>query len=271
MQLDLSISIVSYNTKNVLRDCLNSIFRNTLQINYEIFVVDNASTDGSPEMIEKEFPQVNLIRNKDNVGFSTANNQAFGEASGTYFLLLNPDCFVKDDTLYEMVLFMSRNPDVGVVGCKIMNPDGRIEFSSGSFPNLFTELSLKLKKKLAGSSGYFNSLLTHSYNRPGEVDWVTGACLFVRSSVYRDVQGMDESYFLYFEEIDLCKRIKKKGWKIYYNSDCEVLHLHGRSMATEATKKISNTYRDSQLNYYQKYNPRQYPLLKMYLRLFRLM
>ena len=264
---DLSISVVNYNAKDFLRNCLKSIFENTSKIDYEIFVVDNASSDGSPETVEKEFSQVNLIRNKENVGFAKANNQAFKKASGRYFLLLNPDCSVKKGTLDEIVQFMDEHLEVGVTGCRIINSNGRIEFSAGRFLNLFTEFSLKFRKKLAGSNGYFDRLLTRNYNKSREVDWVIGAFLIVRSKVYREVQGMDENYFLYFEEIDLCKRIKKKGWKIYYNSDCEVLHVHGRSMATEAEGKISLIYRASQLYYYQKHNPRQYPLLKLYLKL----
>ena len=267
---DLSISIVNYNTKDFLRNCLKSIFKNTYKINYEIFVVDNASSDGSPETVEKEFLQVNLIRNKENIGFAKANNQAFKEASGSYFLLLNPDCSMKNDTLYEMVQFMNKHPEIGIAGCKIVNPNGRIEFSANRFPNLFTEFSLKFRKKLAGSNGYFDRLLKWNYNKSREVDWVSGAFLIIRSKAYREVQGMDENYFLYFEEIDLCKRVKKRGWKIYYNSNCEVLHEHGQSMVTEAEEKISRIYRTSQLYYYQKHNPFQYTLLKVYLKLQKL-
>lgn len=268
--MDLSISIVNYNTKDFLRNCLKSIFENTSRIDYEIFVVDNASSDGSPEMVEREFPQVKLIRNKENAGFSKANNQAFRRAIGKHFLLLNPDCLAKKNILYKMVQFMNKHPEVGVAGCKIKNPNGRIEFSAGRSLNLFTEFSLKFRKKLAGSNGYFDRLLTRNYNKSREVDWVIGAFLIVCSSAYREVQGMDENYFLYFEETDLCKRIKKRGWKIYYNSNCEVLHLHGRSMATEAEEKISRIYRTSQLYYYQKHNPFQYTLLKVYLKLQKL-
>jgi hypothetical protein len=229
--------------------------------------VDNASSDGSVEMVKSEFPQVKLIRNKENVGFSKANNKAFENATGEYFLLLNPDCLVEEDTLYKMVHFMNKYPKVGVAGCKIVNPNGRIEFSANRFPNLFTELSLKFGKKLAGSNGYFDRLLKWNYNKSREVDWVSGAFLIIRSKAYREVRGMDENYFLYFEEIDLCKRVKKRGWKIYYNSNCEILHAHGRSMATVAEEKISNIYRVNQLYYYQKHNPFQHPLLKLYLKL----
>ena len=265
--MDLSILIVNYNTKGFLRNCLKSIYENIHGINYEIFVVDNASSDGSSEMVEKEFPQVKLIRNKENVGFSKANNQASKRATGEYFSLLNPDCLVKKGTLRKIVQFMNEHLEVGVVGCKIVNPNGRIEFSADKSLNLFTEFSLKFRKKLAGSNCYFDRLLTRNYNKLREVDWVIGAFLIVRSKVYREVQGMDENYFLYFEEIDFCKRIKKRGWKIYFNSDCEVLHLHGRSMATEAKEKISRIYRESQLYYYKRHNPSQYFLLWLYLKL----
>ncbi len=240
--LDLSISIVNWNTRDLLRNCLRSIYETTHQISYEIFVVDNASSDGSYQMIEREFPQVRLLRNEENLGFAQANNQALKRSQGRYILLLNPDTIVLERAFAKMVEFMDGNPKVGALGPRILNEDRSLQFSCYSFPTISTFLfhithldTLFPKNRLMGK--YRMSYWDHNDIR--EVDWVTGACLMVRQEVIQRIGLLDEDYFMFSEDLDWCYRIKRLGWKVYYLPKAEVIHL--RSQATQRDRERMET------------------------------
>ncbi|MBI5207165.1 MAG: glycosyltransferase family 2 protein [Candidatus Firestonebacteria bacterium] len=222
--MDLSIVIVSFNTMDILRDCLKSIYKDTEGIDFEIIVSDNNSTDGTLEMIEIEFPEVILIKNSSNIGFSSANNIGFKITKGRYVLALNPDTIVLNNASVEMIKFMDKHPESGACGCKLLNADKTLQPSWENFPTIFSEI-------FYGTP--LNKIFKHDkrINRGNfyEVDWIMGAFMMIRKEVIEKTGGFDEDYNpAYSEEVDLCYRIKKSGWKIYYYPVPEIIHLRGQ-------------------------------------------
>lgn len=232
--VDVSVIIVNWNVKELLGDCLRSIYSQTKTISFEVVVVDNASSDGSVEMVSKEFPQVKLIANKENLGFAKANNQAIRESKGRYLMLLNPDTIVVGNALATMVLFMDNRKDAGAVGPRILNPDKTVQLTCGRYsPTLLTELwdFTKLSSLFPGSRIFGKALMSywpHDDNR--EVELISGACMMVRKETIEQTGLMDEHFFLFAEETDWCYRIRKNGWKIYLNADAEIIHLWQQSV-----------------------------------------
>lgn len=239
--IDLSIIILSYNTKELLRECLLSIRHNKPRaINYEVIVVDNASVDSSAEMVRKEFPDVMLIANAKNLGFSAGNNVGIPKAKGRYVLFLNPDTLVYSKTLETMVKFMDKNLDVGAATCKVLLKNGRLDDSCHrGFPTPwrafchFSGLS-KIFPKLALFSGY--NLTYKSLSSIHEIDSCSGAFMIVRQKAGKEVGWWDEDYFWYGEDLDFCYRLKGRGWKIYFVPTVKILHYKG---ASSGIKKIS--------------------------------
>ncbi len=233
MGVDLSIIIVNYNVKEFLENALISIKKAIEGINAEIFVVDNASEDGSVEMIKQKFPEVNLIANSENLGFAKANNQALKLARGKYILLINPDTIVQEDTFKVLISFLESHPECGMVGCKVLNPDGTLQLACRrSFPTPWVAFT-----KMIGLSSLFpKSKIFAKYNltylnpdEVAEVDAVSGSFMMIRREVYESVGGLDEDFFMYGEDIDWCYRIKKAGWKIYYVPFTQIIHFKGES------------------------------------------
>lgn len=230
--LSLSIVIVNHNVEHLLKECLQSVYCNTRQISFEIIVVDNNSTDGSVEMLRKEFPGVKLIENQENLGFAKATNQGLRESRGRYVLLLNPDTVVLSGALDKMVEFMEANSQAGALGCKLLYPDGSLQPSCRSFPTLTTAFfentgleKLFPKNKVIGRHriGYWD------HNDIREVDQPTGAALMVRQEILSQVGLMDEQFYMYYDDIDWCYRIKKRGWKIYLIPLAQIIHYGGQS------------------------------------------
>lgn len=229
----LSVIIVNYNVRPFLENALVSAQKALRGIEGEIFVVDNASDDGSVEMVQSQFPDVKFIANETNVGFAAANNLALKQARGTYLLLLNPDTIVQEDTFRVMINFFEENPDVGLAGCKILNPDGSLQLACRrSFPTPWVAFT-----KIIGLSTLFpNTKLMGKYNltfldpnESYEVDAVSGSFMFLRRKVYEDVGGLDEQFFMYGEDLDWCYRIQQAGWKIYYVHSTQIVHFKGES------------------------------------------
>lgn len=260
---DLTIAIVSWNTESLLRNCLRSIC--SLQQSYEVIVVDNASNDGSACMVGEEFPQVRLIRNQENRGFAKANNQALREARGRYLLLLNPDTEIIGDALETMIAFMDSHPDAGALGCQLLNPDGTVQISCGHFPalnNMITE-SLGLSKLFPKSPMFARFKMTYwGHDSECEVDQPSGACLMIRREVWNVIGQLDEQFFMYFEEVDLCYRLKQKGWRIFFTPKAQVIHYGGQSSKQYFDVRIIERYR-SMLRYFRKHSsPRHEFLLR---------
>ena len=239
--MDLSIVIVNYNVKHFLEQCLHSVFKAVKNIEAEVLVVDNNSVDGSCQMVKEKFPTVTLIENKDNVGFSKANNQAIHISKGRYVLLLNPDTFVQEDTLEKCVNFCDETPDAGGLGVKMI--DGKGEFlpeskrslptPAVSFYKIFGLASLFPKSKIFGQYhlGYLDK------DEINKVDVLAGAFMFLRKSVLDKIGLLDEAFFMYGEDIDLSYRITQGGYENYYFPDTTIIHYKG-----ESTKKGSINY-----------------------------
>ena len=236
--LDLSIIIVNYNVKEFLQNLLHSISKASEGLSYEVIVVDNASDDGSVELLKEKFADVKLISNKKNLGFSKANNQGLTLAHGKYFLLLNPDTLLREDTLQKMIEFFESKADAGMAGCKILNPDGTLQLACRrSFPGPWTSFC-----KVTGLSSIFpKSKIFARYNltyldenQTYEVDAISGSFMMLRKEVYEKVGGLDEQFFMYGEDLDLCYRIQKVGYKVYYVHNTQIIHYKG-----ESTKRSS--------------------------------
>lgn len=253
--LDLSIIVVNWNAKDLLRKCLEHVIATTEATSYEIIVVDNASSDGSQHMLRQDFSDVRLIPNTENVGFAAANNQGIAISSGRYVLLLNSDAFVEAQTIDMMVKFMDEHPEAGMSACKLLYEDGSLQPSCYAFPTLLTEFytALQLDKLFRRSPVFGRFLMTWwDFNDVRDVDTVMGAFMLVRREVVEQVGMMDESYFMYSEESDWCYRIKKQGWKILYNPEVQAVHLWGGSSQRVRTEMFLQLYR-SKVTFFRKH------------------
>ena len=239
----LSIIIVSWNTKDLLRQCLEHVFGGNPGVSFEVIVVDNASSDGSPDMVKKEFPGVHLLCNGENVGFSRANNLAIPGAAGEYVLLLNSDTIIEDNSILgEWVAFMDGHPEAGASGCRLTYPGGAHQVGDAGFrPSLKTLFfySFFLSRLFPR---VFKGLFLGSVdaNREMEVDWVSGAAMMVRKSVLPEAGLLDEDIFMFAEDIEWGCRIGSKGYKVYYLPGIAIVHLQGASVKKhEDRKKMS--------------------------------
>jgi len=265
--VDLSIVIVSWNVRELLRRCLQSIVtrarpgpaEGVVEIDgwqVEILVIDNASSDGSPEMVRDEFPQAHLIANDENRGFTAANNQGLARSQGRYLLLLNPDTEIVSDALATMVGYTQANPQAGALGPRLLNTDGSPQSSRRRFPTFTTAL---VESTVVQEWWDDNRILRRYYMSDTDddvvqhVDWVVGACLLVRRQAYEQVGGLDEGYFMYSEELDWCRRIKDAGWEIVYLPSAAVLHHEGKS--SEQVVPARHIYfQSSKVRYFRKHH-----------------
>jgi GT2 family glycosyltransferase len=231
-RFDVSIVIVSFNTRNVLRQCLLSVFREVGQLAVQVIVIDNASSDGSADMVEQEFSNVVLIRSDVNLGFGQANNLGFKSALGRYIVLLNSDAFLTEGSLELSVAHMDTNPRAGLGGGRLTGREGSWQPSARMFPTFFNDLIV-----LSGLAARFPQ--SRLFGRPdrtwanqeeaAEVDWVPGAYSIISAEALAAAGPFDPRFFIYYEEVDLCKRIKQKGYSIWYWPDICVVHIGGES------------------------------------------
>jgi len=253
--MDLSIIIVNFKSKDFTHDCVKSIYQNTEKIKYEIIVVDNNSGDGCIEMLAEKYPDVIGYANKENAGFAKGNNIGINMAKGRYLLLLNPDTIILENALDKMVQYMDTNTQAGIAGCRVENPDATLQRACRrSIPTpkvaffRFSGLSkLFPKSKLMGK--YNLSYIDE--NQETEVDAVSGAFLMCRKEVVKQINGLDEDYFMYAEDIDFCFRAKQHGWKVMYYPGARITHFKGQSskhMSMRATK----AYYDSMAIFFKK-------------------
>ena len=253
---DLSISIVSYNTKDWLRKCLKSIINMTKNLKFEIFVVDNDSKDGSVEMVAEEFPQVKLIANKNNNFYTKANNQSLSRAKGKYFLILNCDTFFIDNSLKRMVDYLEKNPKVGAIEGLQLYLDQSPVLTGGnqSSPLLdFYTLSW-VGNKIANQRKIANFRLEEKDRRQTFLaEVICDAFLMARTGLLKDIGGYDENLRLYYTENDLCQRIISKGFKTVHFGGGEVMHSVNASSKKLGRKKINNIYLQDLLKYYTKW------------------
>ena len=252
MATDVSVVVVSYNTRDLLRQCLQSVFASAHRP-AEVFVVDNASADGSQAMVAAEFPEVTLVALDRNLGFGGANNVALRRCRGPYVLLLNPDAVLDPDALSALVEVLDARPAAGVVGPRILNPDGSLQSSGYHFPTLLTEL--RTSKRV---NTVITALAGPSAPPPhpadvADVDWCDGACMLVRRAAIEQVGGFDEQYFLYAEELDWCFNARKAGWRIAIEPRAVVWHHRGQSsVATNGVSLSISLLVETKLRYYRK-------------------
>ncbi|MFA4818852.1 MAG: glycosyltransferase family 2 protein [Patescibacteria group bacterium] len=230
-----SVLIVSWQVRDYLRLCLRALARQLKDAAVEVIVVDNASSDGSAQMVEREFEWVRLIKANRNLGFAAATNMAAAAASGDYFVLLNPDTVVGDSFFSALADFFRNHPTAGVVGGKIINPDGTLQPSVRRFPDLLSQtlVSLKLSHFFPG---LFSKYLAtdFDYNQEAKVDQVMGACFIVPKDVWQNLGGFDANFFVWFEEVDFCRRLKDDNGEIWYSPQITVQH-QPRSSARQLT------------------------------------
>jgi GT2 family glycosyltransferase len=247
--MDVSIIIVSWNTKELLLRCMKSVFEYDQRISREVIVVDNGSQDGSENEVKKTFPLIHLVENEKNLGFARAVNQGLMKASGRYALLLNPDTQVKDGAVEHLMSFMDSHAEAGVAGAQLLNSDGSKQNSIANIPSLATELFNKnllrwlFPRKFPGKG--------KDYPEPIEVDSVIGACMMVRRGAIEQVGLLDEDYFLFLEETDWCYRMKRAGWRIYHLPGAKVYHFKGKS-AEKEKKRARVEYFRSRYHFFKK-------------------
>jgi len=265
--LDIAIVVVSYNTKDLLRDCLSSVVKSNLKVAYAVCVVDNSSTDGSAEMVRVEFPQVELITLSSNVGYSKANNiglRWFGfnqDAPITednlprYALLLNPDTVVPKDAFAEMVAFMDAHPNSGVAGPCVRRPDGSLDKAC---KRTFPTPTVSLYRMLGLGKLFPNSHAFNSYNLEylpdsavAQVDSVVGAYMQLRTEAIEEVGLLDEAFFMYGEDLDWAKRIKDAGWEVWYNGESEIMHV--KEAASSQSSKARIDFYEAMWIFYNKH------------------
>lgn len=269
--MDLSVVIVSWKVKDKLKENLNALFNSQGDFKFEVFVVDNNSSDGTVEMIKAEFPSVVLIANPDNRGFATANNQALGLASGNYILLLNPDMLVKPNTLAEALLWAKNNPQATVVGCKLVNGQGEIVKQIRRFPKFSDQLAVTLKLPHLFPRIVNKYLCSDfNYNEPAKVDSIRGAFFLINCENYKKISGreiplLDERYFIWFEEVDFCREVYKLGGEVWYTPVASCLDYVGQSFKQVNRGKTQEYFGDSMLKYFQKWEAEwKYKILKFF-------
>jgi len=249
---DLSIIIVSWNTRDLLATCLASIYSSPPPGEFDVWVVDNASTDGSPALVHERFPQVRLIENEKNLGFAAANNQGLRASRGRYALLLNSDAAAPPGALGAMLRFMDEHPQAGAAGPKLVNPDGSFQASFARFPTLRSEFGLLTGLARWSIGPYAPSPRPQPGETARRVDWVAGAALIVRREAIEQVGLMDESYFLYSEETDWCWRLWRGGWPVWYLPEVEVVHHAGASSRQRSVQTYGLLY-ESKLRFFARH------------------
>jgi GT2 family glycosyltransferase len=261
--LDVSIIIVNWNAKDLLARCLRCVQATAHQVSYEIIVIDNASTDDSPAMVRRDFAAVRLIENRENVGFARANNQGMMMAQGRYYLLLNSDAFVEENTIDGMVAFMDAHPQAGVGGCRLLYEDRSLQPSCYAFPTLKTEFytALQLDKLLAKSPEFGQFLMTYwDFNDMRPVDVIMGAFMLVRREAAQQVGLFDEGYFMYSEEVDWCYRFRQAGWITLYNPAVQAVHVWGGSSQQMRTEMFLQMHR-SKIRFFREHYGRASALM----------
>lgn len=241
MQQLISVLIVTWNSAATIEACLAS-----LPADVEVIVVDNHSSDGTVARVRQAFPAVRVLESETNLGFGAACNWAAREASGSYFLLLNPDAALASGTLEGLKASLERLPGGAALGPRLLDADGGLELSWGESPTPRVEWRRRAEQR--------GKLSPTPPSDLSSVDWISGACILVRAEAWNAIGGFDEGFFLYFEDVDFCRRLTDAGWKVGYEPEHRVTHLRGRS-SDQASAQVEVWYRMGQLRYYAKHNP----------------
>jgi GT2 family glycosyltransferase len=260
--MDVSIVIVNYKTRGLVKQCLKSIRRAAPKLDYEVLVTDNASGDGSAEMIRERFPEARLFALSENIGFGRGNNLPMTKAKGRYVFILNPDAMLTDGAVEAMASYMDAHPDVGVLAPKLRHPDGSRQESTHRFPSPWMPL---LRRTPLGKLPWAKPEIDRYFMRGEigedvrEIPWAEGAGLFVRRKAIDEVGMFDERYFAYFEDADWCRRFWDKGWKVMWFPKAEIIHYHRRESAdmfwflAPFMNRVSRIHIASAWKYYRKW------------------
>lgn len=268
--VDVSIIVVAWNVRKLLYDCLKSVYDQTEGIDFEVIYVDNASEDGSTDMVKRDFPKVRIIENEENEGFIRANNQAIEIAQGRYVLLLNSDTIVLDSAITKTVRFADKHPDAAVVGCRVLNPDGTLQrtcFMSHSILNSF--LTATYLYKIFPKSKFFGREYMTWWDGSDvrEVEGIGGCYALVRKEAIEQVGLMDDTFFFYGDDVDWCYRFRQSGWKIIFTPDPQIIHYGGQN-----TKQMPETFFlqlvGARLLFMRKQNKMSFPLACLLMTLF---
>jgi GT2 family glycosyltransferase len=263
---DLSVVLVCWNNKTYLEPCLHSLYDCGLRSSFDVIVTDNGSTDGSLEMLREKFRQVQVIQNDHNAGLGKASNQGIQATHGRYVLLLNNDTIVNGPSLDAMVNFLDQTPRAGVVGGKLLNPNGSLQACHNHFPSLHEEFLIATRLGELIWKGYPSKM---DGDRMRETDWLGSACAMLRREALHEVGLLDEGFFIYGDEADLQYRLRKASWQVYYLPNVTTIHYGGRSMDRWPRRKMVNR---GKLLFFQKhYGPLRTALLRAMLMVLSLM
>lgn len=268
--MDLSIIILNYKTKGLVKQCIKGIDLLNLKLDYEIIVVDNGSNDSCVEMIRQNYivnkdvnfkGQIKLIESKENVGYTAGNNLGIKKARGEYILILNPDITVLKDAIETMIKFLKENPKVGMVGPKLINPDGTIQYSCYQFPRWYTPI---LRRTILGKLPFAKKILRRyllmdwDHNQNRRVEWLLGSGTMIKREALEKVGLMDERFFLYYSDIDWCRRFWQDDFAVYYLALAEMVHYHQRLSAEvpgirSIFSKVTRIHISDAIKYFAKY------------------
>ena len=250
--MQISIIIVSFNTRELLKNCLDSIYRNTKGLQYEVIVVDNRSEDGSAKMVCDNFPNARLILNTSNAGFAKANNTGFQHSHGDHLLFLNSDTLIRNNAITYLSDYLQKHPTVGVVGPKLLTADGTPTQSYQRFLDVAQlYLGAKWLRHVVDVTKYRMNYPRYQFTSDKQVEWLSGAALAIKRHVFEQVGKWDERYFLYYEDMDICLQVTRVGYKVMYHPAAEVVHLFGRSSTQTPNLKA---IRNRSVRYYFKKN-----------------
>lgn len=259
--MKLSIIILNYKTRGLLRQCLKAIYQNPPDFSYEVIVIDNNSYDGSQEMTQCEFTSVKFLALDKNYGYAGGNNRGLRAASGEFLAILNPDILIRAEALTKLVKFMEENQNVGIVGPKLLNPDGTLQYSCFHFPKLQTPI---YRRTILGYLPFAKAearrylMADWAHNTPRDVDWLLGGALVIRRQAYEAVGELDERFFLYFDEVDYARRMHQAGRRVVYYPQAEMVHFHQRESAGSLwslfTNKVTRIHVYSGIKYFWKWS-----------------
>jgi GT2 family glycosyltransferase len=247
--MKLSIVIICWNDLKVIAECLRSIYVETRDIEFEVIISDNGSSDGSLAFVRQEYPQVRVVENRANLGFARGNNAGIAAATGEYILILNPDTIILDRALQKWIGWADAHPEAGAFGCRVLNRDGSYQGPARPFPTIWRYIckALYLKPLMYASRASAIKYLGWDGRTEREIDWQSGCCVMFRGELLKKLDGFDERFFYHFEEVDLCLRVKQAGFSVRYYSDAEIIHLGGQSVGRFPIRfeleKYRNRYR----------------------------
>ncbi len=265
----LAIIIVTYNSRGEVDACLAALAAGPWSITHEVVVVDNASPDGSADHVRRRWPGVRVIETGENRGFAAANNVGLRGTASDLALLLNPDTIVAPGAIDALVAALDAHPDAAIVGPRIVDGQGRAELSFGRMPSPFADLRQKTLVRLNDrGAAWVVRWVDRATRRRRLVDWVSGACLLIRRTDLEAAGLLDERYFMYLEDVDLCTTVRARGRQVLFEPGAEIVHLRGRSVASIPARTRA-AYRRSQIAFYEKHRPGWAPFLKAYLNLKR--